>query len=165
MLTFEEADRLFTYDGENLRWKVRPSHTTIQVGEVAGSLHRTQKGKLYWQVWANGKGYKVHRLIWLLVHKTWPENQIDHIDGNGLNNRIENLRDVPQAENNKNAKKRKDNTSGHAGVYRFRDKWQVRIKVSGRLIHLGLFTNLDEAVAARKAAEAKYGFHENHGRK
>jgi HNH endonuclease len=162
MLTFEEVDRLLAYDGENLRWKVRPGRR-VQVGEVAGSLHRDRKGKAYWQVRINGKIYLAHRLIWLLVHKAWPENQIDHIDGSGLNNRIENLRDVTNAENQKNAKKRKDNTSGHVGVCRRFGKWVAHIQVSGRKIHLGLFTNRDEAVAARKAAEVKYNFHENHG--
>ena len=162
-LTFEEADRLFTYDGENLRWKVRPSHTTIQVGDVAGCLLRDRNGKEYWRVMVNGKDYLAHRLIWLLVHKVWPKNQIDHIDGNSLNNRIENLRDVTNAENQKNLKKPKNNTSGHVGVRRHRGKWQAQIKVSGRYIHLGYFTNLDEAVAVRKAAEIKYEFHANHG--
>jgi len=163
MLTFEEADRLFTYDGENLRWKVKPARK-IRVGDVAGTLQRKQDGKEYWKVKVNGKIYKVHRIIWLLVHKAWPENQIDHIDGNGLNNRIENLRDVTHAENQKNQKKHKTNTCGHMGVYRERDKWRAEIKVSGRQIRLGCFTDFDEAVAARKAAEIEYGFHENHGK-
>jgi hypothetical protein len=112
----------------------------------------------------NGREYKAHRLIWLLVHKAWPENQIDHIDGNGLNNRIENLRDVTNAENARNRKKQKNNESGHTGVRRERGKWRAVIEVSGREIYLGLFINLEEAVAARKAAEAKYGFHANHGK-
>jgi len=163
MLTFEEVDRLLAYDGENLRWKVKPARK-IRVGDEAGSLQRNQDGKEYWKVKVNGKIYKAHRIIWLLVHKTWPENQIDHIDGDGLNNRIENLRDVPHAENHKNVRKPKNNTSGHVGVYRERDKWRAEIKVSGRQIRLGLFASFDEAVAAREAAEAEHGFHENHGK-
>jgi len=163
MLTFEEADRLFTYDGENLRWKVRPAQR-VQAGDVAGALLGAPKGKVYRHVRVNGKLYRAHRLIWLLVHKVWPENQIDHIDGNSLNNRLENLRDVTHAENGRNQKKRKTNTSGHTGVGRFRDKWKAQIAVSGRVIYLGLFTDLDEAVTARKAAEVKYNFHANHGK-
>jgi hypothetical protein len=163
MLTFEEADRLLAYDGENLRWKVKPNRN-IRVGEVAGTLSRDRNGKVYRRVGVDGKIYAAHRLIWLLVHKTWPENQIDHIDGNSLNNRIENLRDVTHAENHKNRKKTNKNTSGHSGVTRNHGKWQAGIKVSGHDIYLGRFTNLDEAVAARKAAEVKYGFHANHGR-
>jgi hypothetical protein len=162
MLTFEEADWLFTYDGVNLRWKIQPSRN-IQAGDVAGTII-SPGGKLYRQVRTNGAIYGVHRIIWLLVHKTWPENYIDHIDGNGLNNRIENLRDVPQAENCKNRKKQKNNTSGHTGVKWCKGRWQVQIRVSGDEVYIGRFTNLDEAVAARKAAEVKYGFHANHGK-
>ncbi|EOA5908665.1 AP2 domain-containing protein, partial [Salmonella enterica subsp. enterica serovar Brandenburg] len=60
-----------------------------------------------------------------------------------------------------------NNTSGALGVWREkrRNKWVAEIKVDRRKIHLGQFDNFDEAVAARKDAEVKYGLHENHGKK
>lgn len=124
----------------------------------------------------NGKGYRqgaifsrvyfAHRVIWAIAHNEWPADQIDHINGVKNDNRIENLRAVTNQENHKNQKLSSNNTSGVTGVYwrPARRKWQVRIYVNGRLLHLGLYVNKDEAVAARKAAEVKYGFHENHGR-
>lgn len=59
-----------------------------------------------------------------------------------------------------------NNTSGHTGVYwnGLRGKWYARIVVSGESKNLGHFLEKDEAIAARLAAEIKYGFHENHGK-
>jgi hypothetical protein len=94
-----------------------------------------------------------------------PEHGIDHEDGNGLNNRWENLRDVTRLENMRNRRKYKNNTSGVVGVVwnKARGKWQVQIKVKGTLIFLGYFVNKDDAIKARKKADIKYGFHKNHG--
>jgi hypothetical protein len=95
----------------------------------------------------------------------FPEDQVDHIDGNGLNNIWTNLRPVTRGENNKNIRKRADNTSGTTGVYwdKRSRKWQVKIKLLGCYKHLGLFDSKEDAIAVRKAAEVFYGFHENHG--
>jgi hypothetical protein len=106
-----------------------------------------------------------HRVVWKMVHGEEPR-MIDHIDGDRSNNRLSNLRSVTQFENGKNARIRKNNTSGVMGV-RWEErlgKWHCRINVNYRTIHLGVFDQFDEAVAARKAAEIEYGFHRNHGR-
>lgn len=91
--------------------------------------------------------------------------EIDHENHIRNDNRIENLRLVSSKGNKKNTTRRCDNTSGVTGVHWFKRecKWKVQIKVDGKQRHLGLFDNLDDAVAARKAAERQYGFHENHG--
>ena len=124
----------------------------------------------------NGYGYKqgrifdklhmAHRVIWALVHGEWPSQDVDHINGNRSDNRAENLRAVSRTENMRNARRPNHNTSGHIGV-RWQPnagKWRARIKVDRRTIHVGYFDSLDAAVAARKEAEAVYGFHQNHGR-
>ena len=91
--------------------------------------------------------------------------EIDHIDGVRHNNEVENLRLVSSSENSKNTSKRADNTSGSVGVYLTRaKKWAAQIGVSKNVIPLGTFADKDDAIAARKAAEVKYGFHQNHGR-
>ena len=112
------------------------------------------------------RNHKAHRVIWAIFHGEWPKEQIDHANGVRDDNRIENLRSVTNAENGKNQKRPTHNTSGVIGVHWVtREKrWRARIKISGRQKDLGLFTDFDEAVAARKAAEVQYGFHENHGR-
>jgi hypothetical protein len=108
-----------------------------------------------------------HRVIWAIVHGSWPSKHIDHINGDRSDNRLVNLREVTSAENSKNMKLFATNTSGHSGVSLTArgKKWRARINVGGQEKHLGEFASLDEAVAARLAAERAYGFHENHGRR
>jgi len=109
-----------------------------------------------------------HRLIWCHYHGKWPESNlvIDHKNGDHYDNTIENLRLVTHTENNKNSSTPKDNTSGHIGVYWAKSmrKWQVQIGLNRKNIHIGYFKNKEDAIKARKDAEIKYGFHENHGR-
>ncbi len=91
---------------------------------------------------------------------------VDHIDGDQSNNRLNNLRVVTCQGNMRNAKLPSTNKSGVIGVYwnSAVGKWRANIKINYKCIHLGYYTNKDDAIKARKAAEIKYGFHENHGR-
>lgn len=123
----------------------------------------------------NGNGYRMgrvdcrgllaHRVAWAIVNGAWPEGQIDHLDHDRTNNRMENLRVVAHQENHRNTTRRKNNTSGAMGVswYKAGAKWTAYIMVDGCKEHLGYFDEFDDAIAARKAAEARYGFHANHG--
>lgn len=114
--------------------------------------------------------FKVHRIIWCIEKGAWPGQHIDHIDGDKLNNRIENLRDVSQLQNSKNASISSWNTSGRVGVSKahrtdhWGDCWQAYINANGKRISLGLFKSFEDACAARSDAEKQYGYHENHGR-
>lgn len=112
-----------------------------------------------------GKTYRAHRIAWLIETGRWPENEIDHLNGFRNDNRIKNLRDVTHSENGKNQKLSAVNTSGASGVHwdKRQRKWRARIEVSGTRRCLGLFDDLSEAVKARDAAAAEYGFHPNHG--
>ena len=116
----------------------------------------------------NGESYKLHRLAWFCYYGVIPGGEIDHINGVRSDNRIVNLRAVSTQENQKNRRVNKNNTSGVIGISRYSRyktvKWRVRIKVNGKDIALGVFDDLNNAKAARKKAEIKYGFHENHGR-
>lgn len=96
----------------------------------------------------------LHRLI----VNTSPELSVDHIDGNTLNNRRENLRPCTHQENLKNTKVRTDNTSGYKGVSynRRRNRWYSRIFVNGTEKFLGSFLSKQEAIEVRRAAEEKY---------
>jgi len=108
---------------------------------------------------------KAHRVIWCLVYGEWPDGKIDHISGDRADNRISNLRVVDDIENARNMARRYDNNSGCTGVSKFRcSQWRARIHVNGEDKFLGLFDSKDEAIAARQAAEKKYGHHINHGR-
>ena len=155
------------YDPEtgNLYWipdQCRPEQSEgWWVGKQAGYVDRTG----YRRLSLSGKKYLAHRIAWAIHYGSWPINEIDHINGNKLDNRIVNLRNVSRADNNRNLPRRKSNTSGVTGVRRVKlGKWRAMIKIDGKHHLLGSFVNFEDAVAARKAAEVEYGFHHNHGR-
>lgn len=109
--------------------------------------------------------YKAHRVAWALHYGYWP-NVIDHIDGNRLNNAISNLRETNSSGNGKNSSIGSKNTSGHLGVSWItrEQKWNAKIKVDGKNISLGNYSDKDDAIKARKEAEQRYSFHANHGK-
>jgi hypothetical protein len=111
------------------------------------------------------KGFLSHRVAWAIHFGEWPEGGIDHINGIRDDNRIHNLRVATQKDNSRNAAMPINNTSGVTGVSLHKDtgKWQAKIMVDRRYLHLGLFSDIEEAKAARAAALAKYGFSERHG--
>jgi hypothetical protein len=79
-----------------------------EVGQVAGYVDRG-----YVRIYHKRRQFMAHRVAWALYHNKWPEHTIDHINRDGTDNRIINLRDVPQVVNNNNKaktyKKRVDN--------------------------------------------------------
>lgn len=99
------------------------------------------------------KRYLAHRLIFLYHHGYLPKI-LDHIDGNPLNNNIENLRPATYAQNLANMKTPKTNTSGVKGVCfdKSRNKWAAEIKCNGVKYRIGRFNTLEEA---RKAVRMK----------
>lgn len=107
-----------------------------------------------------------HRVAWAIYHGEWPSGQIDHINGDKLDNRILNLRDVSNAVNAKNMALKSNNKSGVPGVFRHSQtgKWSAQINNGEKTIGLGCFDSFGDAVIARKAAERALGYHQNHGR-
>ena len=154
-LTAEYLRSVLHYDQETgiFTWKVSTSNS-VKVGDVAGSPN----GHGYQLIQLQSRKHKAHRLAWLYIHGSWPKDQLDHVNRIRTDNRIANLRDVSHKQNNQNRSKSSNNTSGHPGViwYKRDSKWQVKIKHNQKLIHLGLFTNIEEAIAARKAGELRY---------
>ena len=147
-LTQDLLNELFEYRDGVLYWKVSKSNN-IKVGDAAGSLNAT--GYFYTKI--NNKRYLNHRIIFLMHHGYLPQF-LDHIDGNSVNNSIENLRPATPFENNRNARTRKDNTSGFKGVswYAPSKKWKARLMINKKEKYLGLFKTLEEAVEAVKKA-------------
>jgi hypothetical protein len=128
-------------------------------GKVAGA----QRADGYITLSLDTKEYLAHRVVWLLHHGCWPENQIDHINGVRDDNRIENLRDVGYVENARNAKKNSNNTSGFGGVMRNKNSWVAVVSIGHKVRYLGTFKNFDDAVEARIKANTELGFTERHG--
>lgn len=155
-----------SYDPETgqLCWKAHPvmpaKWNTRWAGKPAlYGRHRQGycKGRI------DGKMMYAHRVAWAIHHGAWPDGQIDHINHDTSDNRIANLREVSKRENARNLPLLRSNSTGVAGVYHRDNKWVAMIRVDRELRHLGYFAKFEDAVAARKAAEAKHGFHANHG--
>ena len=115
----------------------------------------------------DGVMFYAHRVAYAIHHGEFPDDQLDHINGVKDDNRISNLRAVSNQENMKNMSMRRNNTSGVNGVFWHKPtgKWTAQVRVDRRCKHLGLFDTIEEAVAARKQADTKYGFTERHGTK
>ena len=139
------------------------SSTKIKIGDKAGYINNLYGYRL---IRVDGIKYGAHRLAWLYVHGSFPENEIDHINGIRDDNRIVNLRAVDRQTNARNMKKRKNNTSGVTGVdwHKCKNKWRAQINGNNGIIHLGYSKSLFEVVCLRKSAEIEHGYHENHGR-
>ena len=117
VLTSKYLKSVLEYNHESGEFTWIKARQGIRVGQTAGGLSKTDG---YVTIWINCRPYKAHRLAWLYVHGYFPReerNQLDHIDGNRSNNRIENLRESSYAENNKNQGMKSNNTSGVNGVH------------------------------------------------
>lgn len=154
-LTAEYLRSVLHYDQETgiFTRKVSTSNS-VKAGDVAGC----PGGDGYLQITVCSRKYQAHRLAWLYIHGSWPKDQLDHVNRVRTDNRISNLREVTNKQNMQNAGKRSDNTSGHPGVswHKQRSKWRAQIEHNQKRIHLGYFTDIEDAIAARKAAEKLY---------
>lgn len=142
-------------------WKISTARR-IHVGDTAGHIRPDGYGVIT----LKGVRYLSHRLAFLYMTGEFPANTVDHIDGNTGNNSWSNLRDVEHTENCKNQKRAKNNTSGVIGVNwhsRYK-KWTAFISIHGVYKFIGSFDDFFEAVAIRKSAENRHGYHVNHGR-
>lgn len=112
-----------------------------------------------------GTTFKAHRVVWALAYGAWPEGVIDHIDHDKANNRLANLRCVTRRENNQNLPLQRNNKTGFSQVYRRGNgRWLACARVNGGTKQIGRFDTFEEAVAARKQATERLGYHPNHGR-
>ncbi len=134
------------------RWAEKRAN--IQIGDVAGCVNA--KGYMY--VGLGGKLYRANRLAWLYVHGTQPTGQVDHINGDRIDNRIDNLRDVTGTINQRNrlrgnrgSSSRLLGVSWHPGT----SKWRSQISINRQTRHLGLFDTETAAHAAYLDAKAK----------
>jgi hypothetical protein len=158
-----ELKELLSYDPETgvFRRKV-----TIDVNTRAGDVAGRDNGHGYLRMRVRGQSYHAHRLAFLYVVGELPSEHVDHINGIKDDNRWCNLRQVNRLENTKNAKLNANNKSGVMGVgwNSARGKWHAFANEDGKQKHLGLFSDISDAVKARLEAEKAFGYHPNHGR-
>jgi hypothetical protein len=160
----EYLKECFEYDEETgeLIWKERPlSHfsceasmkctNTMKVGSVAGV---SSSG--YSKIKIAGDSYQVHTLVWKYHTGLNPVGQIDHINGDSLDNKFKNLRDVTRSENQHNRRIPSNNKSGYKGVRKTKyGTFHAFYNIKGHDVNLGSFATKEEAIAARKEAELK----------
>ncbi|PVE25395.1 Fis family transcriptional regulator [Microvirga sp. KLBC 81] len=143
----EELRRLFDYDAETglLTWR-EPNANMLKPGDPAGRVGSAG----YLDVAVAGRRYRSHRIIWKIIHGADPVGQVDHIDGNKLNNRPQNLREASHGENQQNSGRYRNNRAGFKGVYfHRRDKnYVASIRVNGKQRILGTFATPEAAHAA-----------------
>jgi HNH endonuclease len=145
-----------------LRWRFRadmsPQWNSRWAGEPAGTMHVSRGKRKSWVIILLFEGrrrhLKAHRIIYALTHNHWPPDQVDHKD-RSPSNKIENLRKATNAQNLQNISLPSNNASGFKGVSWFRQggKWRADIRLNGKLIFLGLFVDILDAIAARQNAE------------
>jgi len=136
------------------------------VGDEAGYIAHVSQSKLpYRVIRVNSIKFYAHRLAFLYMTGSLPTKNVDHINGDGTDNRWVNLRDVGQLENSKNCKTRKDSKTGVNGIHNYNGgRYRVRLMCGGKHRCLGIYDDFFEACCVRKSAEIKHGYHVNHGR-
>ena len=126
-------------------------------GHASGKIAGSQCGK-YKIIVINQKHYLAHRLAWLYMTGSFPNEYIDHINGNHTDNRFCNLREATHGQNVQNSPLRKNNTSGIKGVswHKHKKRWHATIFANNKRINVGYFKILEEAKKAIDVARLKY---------
>lgn len=169
MSGFSQAE-LFKYlnpnfETGNIYFKFRNS-TEFPSERIANGWNTRFAGKIAGSVSTNGykligiKGKRLlqHRVLWFMLTGMIPV-EIDHKNGNTLDNSICNLRDTTKSENSYNSKTYSCNTTGHRGVhyYKNRNLYSAQITINGKTLHLGYFKTFEEARTARLQGEEEHG--------
>lgn len=143
----------FEYNNGLLFWKKMPKKCRNLLGKEAGGIAKDG----YKAFWFMGKRLLVHRAIFLMNYGYLPK-YLDHIDGNRLNNHIENLREATSQQNSFNRTKPCTNTSGVKGVtwHKKAKKWQVHLMIGQKIKYFGLYYSIDYAKFVADAMRYKY---------
>ena len=160
MITQDELKEVLHYDPETgiFRWRM-PKSSRVKPWDVAG----TKNGNGYICFKINGASLRGHRLAWLYMTGKWPENDVDHMDGNRSNNAWQNLRSATNKQNLENQGLRKNNTSRFRGVSwcKRHKKWVARVYHNYKQIYVGFFESAGEAGKAASAKRAELYTHDS----
>ena len=137
-------------------WRTVLPFSSVRVGGVAGSMTSTG----YIEIYIEFARYRAHHLAWVLTYGVWPNDLIDHVDGNRSNNAIANLREATKTTNAQNQRRaQRHNRLGILGVTQRKGDhakpFQAMITVSGKAKYLGVFETAAEAHAAYLTAKRK----------
>lgn len=155
MIAQQDIVDCFEYRDGYLYWKgVSHPNKQSMIDKPAGSIHKTG----YWHITWRGKVYKAHRLIFMLHHDYFPK-EVDHINGDRADNRLENLRAATRSENQCNRNALSSNTSGYPGVswHKKSKAWCVRVMKNGKTVVQQYFKDLE--LAGLVSVEARSLYH------
>lgn len=149
-------------DLETLRKHVVYDTTTGFFTRIStGKVCTTNMNNGYITIRINGKSYLAHRLAWLHEYGQMPIKQLDHINRIKSDNRVCNLRECSDKENQQNRNLQINNGSGVRGVHwcNTTNRWVARIRHNKKIVQLGNHKTLFDAACARMSAELKYSWH------
>lgn len=157
MVTQAELKEILHYAPETGVFTWRISCGTQKAGNIAGSIRKDKLPGNPWYIHIkiNNRKHAAHRLAWLYMKGYWPTDQLDHANGNSLDNTFTNIRECSQSQNLGNRRKNRNNTSGYKGVCWNGWNWSAVIGFQGEYFYLGSFTDPAEAHQAyiQKAKE------------
>ena len=136
------------------------------IGQVVGRPTTSKGSRIsYLRIGIDKYNYGAHRLAFLYMTGKIAKVCVDHIDGDGLNNKWSNIIESSKSENAKNCYLNSANTSGFAGVTWSKQikRWTARIYIGGKSTHIGCFKDKQDAINCRKDAEIKHGYSSRHG--
>lgn len=156
-------DNLYLY-GCELYWKPMNSNGRVRSSVYANNRAGCVSKRGYIQVRKGRDKFMAHRIIWAMHYGSWPESGIDHINGDRLDNRIENMRDETQFQNCKNAAKYPRREPWIAtGVNRVKGGFSAHAQVNKKAVYIGKFRCHTAAMIARKLFDQSNGFSDRHG--
>ena len=137
-------------------WIDATKHHRNLIGKQAGSVRKGHHGKHRWVVKVDGIGYPRAHLVYLFTFGEWCTDQVDHINGDSLDDRSENLRKATGTENAWNHKKRARRIDLPMGVRNMSGRYQARIAYNKKMIHLGSFDTPEQASAIYQQKRKEY---------
>jgi hypothetical protein len=141
----ERPLEMFAREKDRKRWNTRYAGkralTTIHGGKYC-------RGPIF------NRTYLAHRVAWALVNGEWPDQEIDHVNFDGTDNRLSNLRLATKKDNMRHRRSLPKSSSRYLGVtwHKKSKKWQASIEIDGKCKYLGLYPNEDSAAMAYDAA-------------
>lgn len=161
-LTQARLKELLHYNPRTGQFTWLQNRGRVSIGTIAGTPDKDG----YILIRVDYIKYKAHRLVFLYMTGKMPREEVDHVEHNPADNRLSKLQETTRIKNCRNVSIQSRNKSGVTGVF-WSDrlnKWCARIRVNREDFWLGVFTQKQKAIKARRAAERRYGFHPNHGR-
>ena len=152
-MSIDRLRELFTVSDDGRLIRKITTSPRAKAGHEAG--HADSDGYLHVDI--NYKKFMTHRIVFAMTHGRWPTKEIDHINGIKSDNRPDNLREATNAQNKMNTPAQANNRLGIKGVYpdRKTGRYRAFIAIAGKQKYLGVFTTLEAASGAYKAAAAE----------